>query len=142
MKCLCSTTRRAARLLTVYYEDALRPANLTPSQFELLATLSARPDLAQTAIAEAIAVDQTTLSRNLKLLIGRKWVRRAASSADRRQSVYSLTPAGRRIWREALPSWRHAQDQIRESLGSDWLNVWATLERLTNSMVIIPSRQV
>ena len=134
MKCLCAGTRHAARLLTRYYEGQLRPVNLSPAQFELLGTLSARPGLSQSDLAEALSLDQTTLSRNLKVLIGRRWIKRGASAEDRRQVIYTLTEEGRKGWRDALPHWSRAQAHMQEKLGSDWQTVWSALQRLTNAV--------
>jgi DNA-binding MarR family transcriptional regulator len=131
MKCLCASTRHAARLLTRRYEEALRPADLTPAQFELLGTMIARPKLPQSDLAEALSLDQTTLSRNLKILIGRGWVKRSAAENDQRQALYALTEKGRGMWRTALPCWENAQAEMRHSLGSDWEAVWSALEKLS-----------
>lgn len=130
MKCLCAGTRHAARLLTRYYENALRPANLTPSQFELLATLIARVSMAQSELVEALTVDQTTLSRNLQVLIARKWVKRGSSKADKRQAIYVCTAEGQKAWRAAVPHWQRAQAAMQEGLGADWQTIWSTLDRL------------
>lgn len=134
MKCLCASTRHASRLLTRYYEEQLRPANLTPAQFELLGTLSARPSLSQSDLAEALSLDQTTLSRNLRILIGRNLAKRSASVKDRRQTCYVLTAEGRKTWRDAGPYWQHAQDHMQQKLGNDWQTIWSVLERLTSAL--------
>ena len=135
MKCLCASTRHAARLLTRYYEEELRPANLTPAQFELLSTLTARPDWSQADLAEFLDLDQTTLSRNLKILIERKWVKRSASTKDQRQACYALTAEGRKAWQTALPYWEKAQSHMKQNLGSDWQSVLSVLDRLTNAVL-------
>ena len=133
MNCLCASTRHAARLLTRVYEESLAQADVTPAQFELLGTIAARPGLPQTKLAEALGLDQTTLSRNLRLLLTRKWVQRTSSSEDRRQAAYTLSEAGRRAWQRALPYWQRAQDHLHAKLGSDWQMVWFALDRLTKS---------
>ena len=131
MRCLCASTRHAARLLTRYYEEELRPANLTPAQFELLGTIFARKDVTQSDLAEALSLDQTTLSRNLQILIDRKWVKRMPSLSDKRQAVYTLAHEGQKAWRSALPHWRRAQARMKQNLGSDWETVWSALERVS-----------
>jgi DNA-binding MarR family transcriptional regulator len=123
--------RRATRLLTRYYEKELAAADLTPPQFELLSRLSARNGMAQCDLAEELGVDQTTLSRNIAVLIGRNWIIRAASPKDQRQVVYKVTPTGRSVWRKALPHWQRAQTQMQETLGSEWSTVWSVIDRLT-----------
>ena len=122
MHCLCANTRRAARSLTRFYEEQLRPSGLTPAQFEVLSTLAElsrldRSGIPQTALAETLGLDQTTLSRNLKSLIGNGWVKRLSSTSDRRQTLYSITSAGFRAHHVALPHWERAQARMQRALG-------------------------
>ena len=133
MKCLCATLRRSSRLLTRHYEKELQQAGLTPAQFELLGTLSAQSEILQADLAEALGLDQTTLSRNLKVLIGRRWVKAAASAKDHRRAVYTLSPEGRNVWTRALPYWQRAHSQMQEALGKDWSAIWSALDRLTSA---------
>lgn len=131
MNCLCATTRKAARQITRVYEEALRSAGLTPSQFELLSILQAQPGLTQRAVGETLAIDQTGLSRSLKLLIEHNWVKRIAGPNDRREVRYSLTSEGQRTWNLALPQWQAAQTKMRIALGMDWETTLAAIERLS-----------
>jgi len=133
MKCLCARTRRAARALTRLYEEHLRAAELTPPQFGLLSVLAERAGLAQIELAEALDLDQTTLSRNLKLLIAKKWVRRGRSAEDRRQVAYSITATGLEVRRAALPHWQRAQEQMRRTLGVEFDAALALLERVAKA---------
>ena len=130
MKCFCASTRHAARLLTRHYEEQLRPADVTPAQFELLGMLSSRSNLSQSEIAQTLSLDQTTLSRNLKILIEREWVTRSASLQDSRRVVYMISEKGKAVFRQALPLWRRAQAGIEHTLGSEREAVWSTLNRL------------
>jgi DNA-binding MarR family transcriptional regulator len=131
MRCLCLNARRAARSLTALYDEELRACNVTPAQFGLLSLLAARPKMSQVEIAEAVGLDQTTLSRNLQLLIANKWIKLARSTVDRRQSLYAITAAGVKLRREALPHWNRAQELMRERLGEDWETAFTLLQRLS-----------
>ena len=134
MRCYCASTRQVARLLTRYYEERLRPANMTPAQFELLGTLMGSGGLAQAPLAEALRVDQTTLSRNLKPLMGRGWIASEIVAGNRRQKMYSVTTEGRGAWNLALPLWKIAQDGVRKSLGDASEDLWPVLDRLNEVM--------
>jgi DNA-binding MarR family transcriptional regulator len=133
MRCLCASLRQSARLLTRYYENELQAADLTPAQFELLATLAAHRGMVQSHLAETLGLDQTTLSRSMKVLIGRNWIRPAASPNDRRRVVYKISRTGKAVFRRALPHWHRAQGHMQEILGKDWKTVWSTIDRLTNA---------
>jgi DNA-binding MarR family transcriptional regulator len=130
MTCLCATTRRAARALTNLYERHLADCELTVSQFEVLQNLSARPGISQADLVKILGADQTTLSRNLQLLIARQWIKRSASRTDARQSTYMLTATGFAALNTALPAWQRAQRQMRETLGTDFDAAIALLARL------------
>jgi DNA-binding MarR family transcriptional regulator len=116
MQCYCAAARRAARRLTRMYEAALEPAGMNPAQFELLSYLQARPGMSQSVYAEALDIDQTTLSRNLRGLVQRGWVEASAGAQDRRLAVYRLSPAGGLALREAMPLWHRAMEMVEARL--------------------------
>ena len=130
MNCFCASARQVARLLTRFYTEELGPAGITPAQFELLGLISHRPGLSQVEIAEKLSLDQTTLSRNLKPMIARRWIKRGTSHEDSRSAVYALSDKGAGIFRDAYPLWRRAQARIERFLGSEGEIVHLTLERL------------
>jgi len=130
MKCLCAGTRRAARLITQLYEAELRKVELTAAQFELLSTLRGRPGAPQSILAETLGLNQTTLSRNLAILLEKDWIESDGSPGDKRKTLYKLSREGLAVWNRALPHWRHAQDGLRKSLGADWETVQSALEKL------------
>jgi DNA-binding MarR family transcriptional regulator len=132
MNCLCLNTRHAARALTRMYEEHLRPCNLTPPQFGLLSVLAERPGLSQQELADRLDLDQTTLSRNLRLLITNKWIKRIRSKEDRRLTCYSVTPAGLEVRQTAALHWNRAQQHMRQALGADWETAFAILRRLSS----------
>lgn len=131
MKCLCAKTRRVARLLTRRYEQELQPAGVTPSQFELLSALGAKPHWSQVELCQVLAADQTTLSRNLKGLLDRGWVKRDRTHEDRRVVRYVITAEGAGAWQQALPHWEQAQRAVQQELGEEWEAAWRALERLS-----------
>jgi DNA-binding MarR family transcriptional regulator len=95
--------RRSSRLLTRYYEKEMTEAGLTPAQFELLTVLSRRPGVSQSELVEVLEVDQTTLSRNMKVLLERGWIMGCGAAGDKRRVIYSLAAAGKRVFRDAVP---------------------------------------
>ncbi|MFQ5776073.1 MAG: MarR family winged helix-turn-helix transcriptional regulator [Kiloniellaceae bacterium] len=114
--CTCANLRKAARVVTQVYDAALQPTGLKATQFTVLAMLSKRGDLPLTRLAEALVMDRTTLTRNLKPLVGKGFVR-IDQDEDQRVRRISLTGAGKDIFDEALPLWRKAQSRLVESLG-------------------------
>lgn len=116
LPCACANLRRAARLVTQLYEEALRPAGITGPQFTLLQALKLARGALQKQLAEILGIDSTTLTRNLALLEKRGWLR-AEPAPDRRAMRLGLTAAGEKKYEQALPYWQSAQKQLRRALG-------------------------
>jgi DNA-binding MarR family transcriptional regulator len=129
MRCYCAGTRQVARRLTRLYEAELRPVGVNPAQFELMANLQGRPGTSQAELAAAMDVDQTTLSRNLKLLAGLGWVLSRISKQDGRRLEYRLSAEGLKVLQQALPCWERAMAKVRDGLGG--ADVWGALDRLS-----------
>jgi DNA-binding MarR family transcriptional regulator len=130
MRCLCATVRRTGRLLTRQYEDALRPAGMTVSQFELMNTVRAMEPVDQSRLAKQLENDQTTLSRNIKLLLELGWVTTDAGQ-DGRQRSYRLSETGLKTLREAARHWQRMHDRMEATLGLSEL--WPILDRIQDA---------
>ncbi len=115
--CTCLRLRKAARRVTQLYDQALAPADLTITQFSLMAHLLPGQGLTMGALAEALVMDPTTLTRNLRPLQARGLVAVAPGTEDRRQRLIRLTDAGRALLADAYPLWRAAQAGLAERLG-------------------------
>ena len=92
--CTCLILRQAARAVTEMYDQALKPCGLGVTQFALLGAVARRGPAGVTELAKALAIDRTTLSRNLRPLVDRGLLQ-AVGSADRRQRRIALTSRGR-----------------------------------------------
>lgn len=135
--CTCANLRKAARVVTRAYDAALRPAGLKATQFTLLATLTKRGDAPLTRLADALVMDRTTLTRNLKPLI-RKGLIRIEHEEDQRVRKVSLTGAGRRVFEDARRRWEQAQSRIVEGLGQKrWSGF---LEDLSATVAVVRDR--
>lgn len=119
-ECLCFRARRVSRALTRLYDDALRPLGLQATQLTLLnavAMMGERGTL--TRVADVLAMDQTTLSRNLRPLEKAGLIAIGPLPGDRRFRVARLTPAGERAVEDALPLWTQAHERVIALLGTD-----------------------
>jgi DNA-binding MarR family transcriptional regulator len=116
--CVCATARMAARSLTRVYDRALEPAGIRTPQFSILARLLEEGPLPLTHLAGRLAMDRTTLARDLRPLERRGLVS-VSVGRDRRVRMAALTPAGRRLVDEVRPRWREVQREVRTQLGKD-----------------------
>ncbi len=114
--CVAGNLRQASRAVSQLYDEAIRPSGLRGPQFTLLVALAIAGLSPITNLAEALVMDRTTLSRNLKPLAQRGWVK-IAPGADQRQRMVSLTSTGEAVLATALPLWEQAQRQLVNGLG-------------------------
>ncbi len=120
-ECLCFRARRVSRALTRLYDEELRPLGIQATQLTLLnaVALSGETGARVSALAEFLAMDGTTLSRNLRPLERAGLVEIGRLPSDRRVRVVELTPAGQRLIEEALPFWQRAHERIVALLGPE-----------------------
>ncbi len=120
LPCACANLRRATRAVTQLYDQELRVAGLRATQFTLLQVLAGAGRITQGHLGDLLAMDSTTLTRTLRLLVGKGWVR-SLPGEDRRERHLQLTPAGHREIDQARPHWERAQRRLRNALGdSKW----------------------
>ena len=103
--CICANLRKAARVVTQTYDAALQSTGLKATQFTLLATLAKRGELPHTKLAEALVMDRTTLTRNLKPLVEQGCIN-VRHDEDQRVRRISLTGAGLSRSRIGVVSWK------------------------------------
>jgi len=110
--CICGNLRMAARLVTAFYDEALKPAGIEANQMMMLWVAHASQGMPANELAYAAGIDQSTASRNLAVLESRGLVLAAPSAEDRRQRLVRLTPRGRRLLVRAFPHWQRAQAEL------------------------------
>ena len=128
--CLCLASRRAARAMTRLFERQLRPHGIRATQFTALVVLSMAGPLSIGALAGAIGVERTTLSRNLTRLAARGWIEIAGAADDARSRIVTVTPQGRAMLAAALPAWRKAQSAAQTAIGGAGADALRGLARL------------
>ena len=132
LPCMCASFRRASRALTQIYDEALRPLGLRVTQFTLLQALSLTGEISQGELGEVLALDSTTLSRTLQIMLQRQWIEERPGR-DRRERRLRLAKAGQEQFRRAMPHWQKAQTRLRSALGdSRWHDLLQASNQLTN----------
>lgn len=117
--CLCLGVQRAARAVGRRFDAALRPIGLSNWQFGFLMMLDRDEAPTIGMLADALAMDRTTVTANLKPLERRGLLAIGGDAEDRRVRRPVLTEAGQALLREAIPLWEEAQaaceDRLRRS---------------------------
>ncbi len=119
LSCACFNLRKTARAITQFYNAILQPSELLATQFTLLAILARDNPTPISALADALGMDRTTLSRNLKPLQQQGLVQVAPDDTDHRIQLVTLTTAGRAALVAAMPLWQQAQQQIVAQFGAE-----------------------
>jgi DNA-binding MarR family transcriptional regulator len=122
LPCTCASLRRAARALTQIYEDALRPLGLRVTQFTILQVLTLATEVSQGMLAEILAMDSTTLTRTLGIMVRAGWIAERRGR-DRREKLLRLSKSGRTQFQRALPAWEKTQEQLAKRMGERWQDI-------------------
>ena len=130
--CACNQLRRSTRAITRLYDAAIAPTGLKVTQLPILVGLGSAGELPVTALAEALALDRTTLTRNLKVLEERALVSVVEDDVDARVRLVSLTAEGSRVLAGALASWKEVQEFVEGRFGGERLRaLYGELDELS-----------
>lgn len=133
--CACRNLRMTTRVLTQFYDDALRSAGLKATQFSLLNEIAARQQgTSVNELADLTRMDQTTVTRNLELLHRKGYIHISTDVEDNRRRCVTISDEGRGKIAAAQPLWAQAQRQVEQTLGPqryrDLLETLALLQEL------------
>ena len=130
LDCACFNTRKTARVLGQVYDRALEPSGLKNTQFTALAVADAYDGISITELSKAMAIERTTLTRNLKVL-ERDGLVKVGPGADGRSKTVRLSAKGKRRLEAALPLWKQAHERMLRDFGA---NRWKSLQRELDTM--------
>jgi len=118
-KCPGISARQASRALARIYDEALRPLGLQSSQLSVLVAVVMHGEQGASIgqLADALVMERTTVTRNLRPLERAGLLHIARSGRDARARVVLLTSAGERILNRAYPLWESATRRITDSVG-------------------------
>jgi DNA-binding MarR family transcriptional regulator len=108
----------ASRIVTRHYDSALAPIGLSTSSYSILSRTSREGPLPLGALAARLAMDRTTLSRELAPLVDAGLVEAEPDEHDRRKRIVALTDDGAALVKEARPRWARAQKELSRRFGS------------------------
>ena len=133
-KCLLRNTRAAARVMTRRFAEHMREFNVSTEQFSLLASLVGTDHNSVSALAEFLAIERTTLTRNLALLEKKQLVKLVPARKGNARTV-ELTPAGRQLMVDMTPAWRQAQSMAFKQVSRDEVDqALDVLRRITTEL--------
>lgn len=115
--CNCTAIRRAARHMTRFYDACLAEVDLRGTQYIILRALSAHGRMTINALADAMVMDRTTVTHNVKPLQRDGLVAIEVDPEDRRSRIVSLTKTGVARVHQGEAAWTKAQAQFESRFG-------------------------
>lgn len=114
--CYGGSVRKASRILTRIYDDALAPSGLNLTQFSIAYRLNEVNTATISELAAWMDLDKTAMGRSL-LPMEREGFIAMQKGDDRRSRPVTLTAAGLARYRKAIPLWQQAQKQVEKLFG-------------------------
>jgi DNA-binding MarR family transcriptional regulator len=116
--CASLNLRRAARVVTRHYDQALRKAGITATQLPLLAAINAGVSTSISSLGKELDLERSTVSRELDVLERRALIK-SSEGFDRRATTLSLTARGHKTLAAAFAAWQEAHDAVTSAYGSE-----------------------
>jgi DNA-binding MarR family transcriptional regulator len=119
--CACFNFRKVSRSVTQLFDQTLAPTGLRSTQLVILITAELLGPSSIARLARELVMDRSTLTRNLRPLLGQHLLRLTKSQHAKQKSV-AITDAGREALLKATPLWEQAQGRLVGRLGADHWN--------------------
>ncbi len=119
--CACDQLRRVTRGVTQLYDNGMVSSGLKVTQLPIFVGLGSEGDMPLSVLADRLALDRTTLTRNLKVLEDRGLIRTYEHAGDARVRMVSITLEGSAMLTGALERWAEVQDFVEDRFGRDRL---------------------
>ena len=105
-------------------------AGLTIPEWRVLATLGQFEEISAKEIGQHSSMHKTKVSRAVRALEERRWLKRRESEEDRREEILTLTALGEKVYRDIVPKALAFERHILDELGAEAQPLLNVLERL------------
>jgi DNA-binding MarR family transcriptional regulator len=131
-RCTCGELRKAARAITLLYDNAFKSSGLLSTQFGVLQVIYNIDSVRVSELADKLGMDRTTLTRNLSVLERRGFIK-ISQGEDHRTRIVTATQKGRSTVAKAIPLWNEAQRKVKQKMGeSSWHELMQNLGEFLN----------
>jgi len=108
--------RRAHQRHTAIFAAGMAAANLTPTQYAALVKIRDLGQVTQNRLGRLTAMDPATVQGVVNRLLARTLVERRADPANKRRKILTLTAAGKKLVRAAIPHGRSISEETLSPL--------------------------
>jgi DNA-binding MarR family transcriptional regulator len=119
--CACGELRKAARAVTLLYDNAFKASGLQSTQLHVLDVVYKSDSIRISHLAKELGLDRTTLTRNLSVLEREGFIK-ISSGKDNRTRIVTITHKGRTAIAKAIPLWNEVQRKVRQRMGETLWN--------------------
>ena len=109
--------RRLTRRVSQHYDRVVASSGLKTTQYSMLSQIEHLGPLRPSDLAAAMAMEASTLTRNLQPLVANGWAE-IGPGEDGRSRLVAITARGRAKRLEAQREWKRAQLALNERLGA------------------------
>jgi len=131
--CNCTALRRASRRVSQFYDRRLAIVGVKSTQLAILTAISRSQCISVNELADAMSLDPTTTTRNLRPLQRNGWISIKRSDGDARVRILSMTKRGDDLLMAGLKVWRSAQAEFESRNGH---RASEQLRSLLNALVV------
>jgi DNA-binding MarR family transcriptional regulator len=132
--CVCFNLRRVTRVVTQFFDAEMRRHGIRSTQGTILSALHATGPTNMAELGEILAMERTTLLRNLRPLQRDGFVTIEGGGHGGRVEL-SLTTKGRKQIEKLTPAWESAQRTAVQVLGEKrWSTVLADLDAVASAL--------
>jgi DNA-binding MarR family transcriptional regulator len=114
--CSNAKLRQLTRRVSQHYDREMAKIGLKATQYSLLTQVLQRGPIRPGDLAQAMALEASTLTRNLKPLVAAGWLC-VGEGTDARSHLVTITATGREKRAEAQRRWKTAQQSLNDLLG-------------------------
>ena len=129
--CTCAELRKAARAVTLLYDNAFKSTGLLSTQLSVLRIISKSDSLKVSQLAEELGMDRTTLTRNLSVLERQGFIK-ISPGKDHRTRIVTITSSGRTSIAKTIPLWNEVQRNVKKQMGE---NAWREMMQSLSQFV-------
>jgi DNA-binding MarR family transcriptional regulator len=119
--CTCGELRKAARAITLLYDNAFKSSGLLSTQLNVLQVINKSDSIRISHLAKELGMDRTTLTRNLSVLERQELIQ-ISSGKDNRTRIVLITQKGRTALAKAIPLWNEVQSKLKQQMGDTLWN--------------------
>lgn len=131
------TFEKKTRVVTQLYDKLLQPTGLKITQYSMLANIAHYQAVSISRLGDILRLDQTTVTRNIRLLKEQDYVQLTKDTQDARSKNITLTDKGFAKLNEARPIWQAIQRRVIDDIGiekyTDFYDTLQTLQKIIKS---------